>query len=336
MPPQAVLLKMTMGMWVAQALGVAGRLGIADQIAAGKADADAIADAVGASREGIYRLTRALASVGVFREVAPRTFANTPLGEALRRDVPGSMRDFVVAETRPAHWLPWGRLEDAVRTASPQTKAAIGCEIWEHYARQPDEGGEFSRAMGNLSSMAGMAVLAEFDVTPFTSIVDVGGAHGDFVAQALQANPKARGTVFDLPGIAEGAKASLSARGLAGRCDTVGGSFFETVPSGGDLYLLKHILHDWSDAESKQILTRVREAMQAGGGKGTLLIVEFVIPDDDSPSPAKLLDLNMMVMLTGRERTAPEYEALLRSAGLRMERVVRTDSPVSAIVAVPG
>jgi hypothetical protein len=328
--PQQIIMQMTMGMWVSQMVGTLARLGIPDHIAAGRDDSDAIADATGCSRDAIYRLMRAMATVGVLAKTGPRKFALTPVGEALR-DKPGSLRDFAISETDESHWLPWGKLADAIKTGKPTTHATLGGDVWGWYAKHPAEAESFSRSMSGLSAMAGKAVMDKFDVAPFSTIVDVGGAFGEFLAQALAKNPSARGIVFDLPHVIAQAKPSLEKRGLHARVEAVGGSFFESVPSGGDLYLLKHILHDWSDDECRTILTRVREAM---GKSATLLIGEFIIPEDGTPSPAPLIDINMMVMLTGRERTVAEYEALLSSAGLKLAHVIKTDAPVAGLVAV--
>jgi hypothetical protein len=305
MPPEAAVMQLVTNLWATQAVATFARMRISDHLAAGARTAPELAAAVGATPDALFRLLRAVASAGV-----------------LSADRDG--RFFLVAETAPGHWLPWGQLEESVRTGKPATHKALGSAIWDYYAAHPEEGYDFSQAMSGMSALATDAVLAAYSFDGARRVVDVGGAHGAFLGAVLGRLPDARGALFDLPHVVDGAAPSLREAGVFDRTERVGGSFFESVPSGGDVYLVKHILHDWNDDECVRILERVRAAMAPDG---RIVVVEMVIDPDGPPSPAALLDLNMLVMLTGRERSIVEFEALFRRAGLRLAKVAPTPSP---------
>jgi hypothetical protein len=332
-PPQAIVLNLVTGVWAAQAVATVARLGVPDHLAHGPRTAAELATAVGADHSALYRLLRGVASVGVLEVEADGRFSLTAVGECLRSNVPGSMRSFIVAELAPGHWLPWGHLEQSVRTGKPATERALGMNAWDYYKQNAEEGNHFAEAMSGMSSMSMQAVLASYSFEGARKVVDVGGSHGAFVAAVLQREPTACGVLFDLPHVVEGAGATLDAAHVAGRVERVGGSFFDSVPAGGDVYLLKHILHDWSDEECVKILRNVRDAMAA---EGRVVVVEMPINSGGPPSPAPLLDLNMLVMLTGKERTPDEYGALFARAGLRLSAVVPTHSPVAVMEARHG
>jgi hypothetical protein len=319
-PPQAVL-QLMMGAWVSQAAGTIARLRVCDHVAAGATTPDAVAAKANANADAMHRLMRAAAMVGILRRDGDR-YGLTQVGELFRSDNPRSMRALVDAETAPGHWLPWGRLDDCVRTGTSAAEAALGCETFAYYERNPEEGRTFSQGMSGLSAAAIGAVAEAWHPPAATTVVDVGGAHGAFLGFVLDKLPAARGILLDMPSvIAEAPKLP--------RTELVGGDFFATVPTG-DLYLMKHILHDWDDARCLTILRNIRSAMAKNA---TVAIVEMLVPEDGSPSPAILLDLNMLVMLPGRERTAREMTDLLASADLAVQRVVATHSPFSLIEA---
>ena len=313
-PPQVQVLQMVMGLWVSQILATAARLGVADHISDGGTASDDIARACDADPDTLYRLLRAAATVGLFVETAPRTFALTPLGECLRSNTPGSLRDFVIAETAPGHWLPWGRLHDAVKSGHSVASETLGMDVWEYYAKNHEEGLSFARGMGNLSAMVSQDVVRLYDASRFQRIVDVGGSQGVLLRGLLSIAPNARGVLFDRPEIVADAPGD-------DRIEMVGGDFFEQMPPDGDLYVLKSILHDWPDDKCVAILRNVHKAARADA---RLLLVETILPDTPQPSPVTFMDMNMLVMLGGRERTAGEYSALLRSVGFETERVIPT------------
>jgi hypothetical protein len=330
LPPPAVIFHLVAGMWAAQAVATAARLGIPDRLAHGPRTADEVAAAIGADPSATYRLMRGVASVGVLTAEAGGKFALTPVGESLRSDVPGSMRSLIIAEMAPGHWLPWANLEEAVRTGKPSAPKALGMDVWEYYKKNAEEGFHFAEAMSGMSTMAMQAVLASYSFAGAKKVVDVGGSHGAFVSAVLQREPTASGVLFDRPEVVEGAGATLDAAGVSARVERVAGDFFQGVPGGGDVYLLKHILHDWNDDECVKILSHVREGMAPDA---RIVVVEMLITDQGPPSPAPLLDLNMLVMLTGRERTADEFGALFAKAGLKLSSVTPTHSPVAVIEA---
>jgi SAM-dependent methyltransferase len=318
------------GYWTSQAVGTVALLGVADHLDDGPRTAQELAKAVGADPRALYRVLRLLASIGVFAEVAPGSFGLTPLGATLTSDAPDSVRNFAITETAPGHWLPWGRLEESVCTGQPMARAALGMELFEWYAHNPEEAAYFNAAMGNLSALAANELVRVYDVSGVRTVADVGGAHGVLLAAVLKTNPAARGILFDLPHVIATAGDELAAQGLAERCELVSGDFFEEVPPGADLHLLKQIVHDWDDARSTRILRNCHRALTPGG---TLLLVEMVVPADNHPSPAQAMDLNMLVLLSGRERTEAEFRDLLHEAGFQLERVIPTHSPFSVIEA---
>jgi O-methyltransferase len=329
-PPPVAMMGLITGYWVSQAVGVVALLGVADQLGEGPRGTDELARAVGADPQALYRVLRLLASLGVFAEVAPDSFALTPLGETLRSNAPGSVRNFAITETAPGHWLPWGRLPESVRSGRPMAREALGMELFDWYAQNPEEAGFFNAAMGNLSALAASELVRVYDFSAVRTVADIGGAHGVLLTAVLRANPAARGILFDLPHVIATAGDAIAAEGLSQRCELVSGDFFEAVPEGADLHLLKQIVHDWDDERATRLLHNCHRALSPAG---TLLLVEMVIPPENQPSPAQAMDLNMMVLLGGRERTEEDYQRLFQAAGFRLERVIPTHSPFSVIEA---
>lgn len=267
--------------------------------------------------------------LGVFTSPAPGSWALTPTGQCLRTNAEGSMRYLAIAETDSAHWKAWERFSEAVRTGAPQAQAALGCLPWDYYAAHPEQGADFSRAMAALSAMSSFPVLASYDFSGLSTIADVGGGLGALLVAILRLQPKARGILFDLPAVVAGAGPELG--GLDPRVERVGGDFLSQPLPAADLFLLKHVLHDWDDTACVTILKNVHAAMSA---TSRVLIIEMLIEDAPEAGPAPWMDLNMLVMLGGRERTANEYEGLLERAGLRTNRVLSTPSPYALIEAV--
>lgn len=330
LPPPAHMLQLITAYWISQAVGAAAKLGLADQLADGSRSASEVATSVNAEPQSVYRVMRMLASIGVFTMDANDRFGLTPLGDTLRGGVPGSMKNFAIAQTSPGHWLPWGQMSEAVRTGRPTSTSALGMDLWDWYAAHSEEGEFFNRAMGDLSSGVSGEVTGSYDFSHFETVLDVGGAHGILLGAILRANPHMRGILFDLPHVTATAADSLSAQGIEQRCELVTGDFFASVPPGADIHVLKQIIHDWSDEECTTLLRNCHRALKPGG---KILLVEMVIPADNSPSMAQAMDMNMLVLLSGKERTELQYRDLLAAAGFRMERIIATRSPFSIIEA---
>jgi hypothetical protein len=293
------------------------RLGIVDELAGGPRSGTELAELTGAPADALVRFLRTCAALGLLERRAGDVFALTPLGDWLRSDG-RSLRDLALAMAAPGHWRSIERLLESVRTGGAAAPSVLGTGLWEYYRQNPEEGAAFAAAMSNVSEVVAEEVVAHFDVSPFRRIVDVGGSQGALLARLLEANPSAEGVLFDLPEVLEGARAAVEARGLADRVELSGGDFFEEVPAGGDLYVLKHILHDWDDDHAQRIL---RSCHRAGRPGSTVLLVERVLGPESS-AVDYVADLLMLVMFGGKERSEPEFEALLAAGGYRLERVV--------------
>lgn len=331
-PANVALLEVGLGAWLTQALYAAAKLGIFDELATGPATADDIARRVNSHPQATYRLMRALASNGFLKKHRDGRFALTRLGHATRSDVPGSMTPMLLFIGHPKHWEHWGHLLYSVKTGKTAAEMLRGKPIFEYLDTDPDLAEVFNNAMTGVSSLAIETLMPAYDFRRFRNIVDVGGGHGALLSAVLQQAPGARGVLFDLPSVVAGAGPVLEAAGVAGRCTVTGGSFFESVPDGGDLYLLKTVIHDWDEDSALRILRNVRSAMAPGG---TLALVEAVLPEGTPNHPGMLIDIEMLVTAGGRERTAAEYAELLSQAGFRYTGVVQTAGPAALVEAVP-
>jgi hypothetical protein len=330
-PGNIALLELATGAWTTQVLYVAAKLNVADRLASGPARAQDIAAQIGADPDALHRLMRALASRGVLRHRRDGRFALTSVGEALRADAEGSLRDMVLFIGHPARWADWGSLLYSVQTGRPAAEKLRGKPFFEYLATDPEFAAVFNNAMTAASGLSNDVALRACDFTGARLVVDVGGGHGAVLATILRSAPSADGILYDLPDVVDGAGPLLEAAGVAHRCTVAGGSFMESVPAGGDVYVMKNIIHDWGDAESLVILRNVRAAISDGG---TLMLLEMVLPERASSFIGHMLDLEMLLMVSGRERTRAEYDELLRQAGFRLTRVIPTVSPISVVEAV--
>ena len=336
-PPPMQLMQMITGYWVTQCVGAAAELGVVDAIAAGATSAAAVAQATGAHPEGMRRLLRALDALGLLTATpgAEPTYGLTPLAELLRKDVPGSMRDVARMMSLPVHYASWGHLAEAIRTNDGVFGKAIDApDIFTYLNTDQREAEAFNGAMSGMSAQTGAAVAQGFDWTRFGTIMDVGGGHGTLLAMILAAAPQAKGVLFDLPAVVGSRPADGPLAALGDRARVVGGDFFQAVPAGADAYVMKHILHDWSDDLAIQILRAIRAVIAP---EGKLLVVEMVVPEAPGPDLSKLMDLNMLVLTKGgKERTLGEWTALFAAGGFRLGRVVPTASPYGVIEAEPA
>jgi O-methyltransferase domain/Dimerisation domain len=329
-PPQVALLQMMTGYWVSQSVYIAAKLGLADLLLAGPEQYTALAAASRTHPPSLYRLLRALASVGVFRETEAGWFELTPTAALLRSDNPNSMRALALTYCEE-QYRTWGDMLKSVETGDTAFDRVFGTSYWSYLTRHPEANETFNQAMTNWSAQLDQAVLAAYDFSQFNTLVDVGGGYGRLLATILRAHPRLRGVLFDRPQVVEGAVSSLKDAGMSERCATVGGDFFEDVPPG-DAYILSQIVHDWDDERSLRILKTCRRAIAP---TGKLLVVELVIAPGNQPDFGKLLDLHMLAMAGGRERTEAEYRTLLAGAGFRLTQVAATQAGASVIEAVP-
>jgi hypothetical protein len=327
--PVQQMIQMLAGFWVGKSLQVAASVRVADHVGDESSHAvEDLAAATGTHAPSLYRLMRALAASGVFVEASPGRFRHTPLSRMLRSDHPTTLRAFFESVLGGGHYTAWGALEHSVRTGETAFDHAHGMDVWAHFAAHPNEGRTFDRAMTDMSVLFNPAIVAGYDYSAVRTLVDVGGGHGALLASILKANPAARGVLFDQPHVIDGARQRFADEGLAQRAQTAAGSFFESVPAGGDAYLMKFILHDWDDARSTQILRNVHRAAGAGA---RLLVVDTVVPAGNEPSFSKLMDLNMLAMTGGRERTEAEFAALFEGAGFELVKVHPTECPLSIV-----
>ena len=326
------LMNLTAGKWVSQAIAVAAELGIADLLKDGPRTAANIARTANASEDGVYRLLRALGSVGLFAETGNRRFRLTPLGRLLRIDSPQALGGYARFTGHESTWRPWGDLRHSVRTGEPAFDHVFAMPIFEYFAKMPESAAVFDAAMTSISTLESKAVVAPYDFSGINTLVDVAGGHGLMIVTILKANRRMRGILFDLSHVTAGATALLQSGGVADRCQIVSGDFFASVPEGGDAYVMKHIIHDWDDERATQILRNCHRAMQPGG---KVLIVDAVIPPGNRAHFGKLLDLEMLVLTPrGRERTQAEFRELLKRSGFRLRRVVSTDTHLSVVEGV--
>jgi len=328
----AALRQMIFGFWAARALYVAAELGVADLLASGPRHSDELAAACGADASALYRVLRALAGMGVVSEQEPRRFRLTPLGEYLRTDTPGSLRAFARMMGSDWHWRTFEGILSSVRTGKPAMEGMMGQPLYEFLAKNPAQEELFDRAMTGFSSVEHDAIRQAWDFGTTGTVVDVGGGRGHLLAVLLSAHPELRGILFDRPTVIDPTRDAIRDKGLEDRCERVGGDFFESVPSGGDAYLVKYILHNWNDERVGAILRSCRRAMKPSA---RLLLVEQLVQPGNAPDPVRLLDLEMLVLVGGRERTEEEFRAMLAASGFSLTRVVPTKLPLSILEAVP-
>jgi hypothetical protein len=325
-----ILFQMATSYWVSQAIYVAAKLGIADFLKDGPQSCVALATATGADATSLFRLMRALESVGVFSRVQGDCFALSRLGESLQTEIHGSLRAMVIT-LGEIHYQACGKLLHSVQTGSPAFNQVFGASLFDYLQQNVDAADTFNQGMSTLSSMLAYAVLMAYDFTGISSIVDIGGGQGKLLETILQVNPDIRGTVFDTVSTIQRAKQQFGNNAWGRRCSYVTGDFFTSVPQGADAYLLCGVIHDWGDDRAVTILRNCRKAMSRSG---RVLLVDMIVPDGTSASFSKLLDLNMLVMNGGRERTIAEFRALLNAAGYKLTRTVPTMAPQSLIEAI--
>lgn len=321
---------MSTAYWVSRLVHLAAELGLADHLATGPMTADELARPTKSHAPALYRVLRSLASLGVFTEDAARRFSLTPLGEALKTGAPGSARATILTLAGEPVTAAWQQMAHSVRTGKPGFEQAYGKPFFPWLAEHPTEAALFGETMIGFHGAEPAAVASAYDFSGFSTVVDVGGGTGNLLTTILGKYPQPRGVLYDMAHVAAEATALIKSRGLSDRAKVESGDFFQNVPKGGDVYIMSHVIHDWSEEQCRAILGNCRRAMEDGS---RLLLVEMVLPPGDTPHPGKLLDMMMLVGPGGQERTADEYGALLGSAGFRLERVIPTNSAVSIVEA---
>lgn len=335
--PDAIehIMQLATGYVASISIHIAAKLGIADLLKDGPRTASELATATRTSEDRLYRMLRALASVGVFTEIDARRFALTPAAETLRSDVPGSIRAMAIWIGDPLHFRVYAEMEHTVQTGAPAFDHVMGMPVFNYFPTDPAESEIFNSAMTCFSELVTPAVLEAYDFSGIRTLMDVAGGHGALLRTILAKYPSMRGVVIDLQHVVEGARQMPENRALAHRCEFLAADFFAAVPSDADAIIMKHIIHDWDDAEAVTILKNCRKAL-AGKAGAKLLLVESVIAPGNTPQLGKVIDLEMMVFPGGRERTEAEFGNLFAAAGWRLNRIIPTKSPLWVVEGVPA
>ena len=323
-------MQLATGFMMSTALHIATTLRVPDHLASGPRSAADLAKATGAREDAIYRILRTLASAGVFEESAPRTFTNNASSDILRSGRPG-MYDMVLWMADPFHLRVYADAMHTVRTGQPAAEKTVGMKVFEYFPKDPELSERFNNAMTALSAVVIHAALEAYDFGGIGTLVDIAGGHGQVLTSVLQKYPAMRGVLTDLPHVLAGAERRIRELGLGDRIRTEPIDFFKAVPAGGDAYIMKHIIHDWDDEEALTILRNIRKVLPASG---RVVLLESVLPPGNQPDFGKVIDLEMMLMPGGRERTEEEFRSLFARAGFRLTRVVPTAAPLSVIEAV--
>lgn len=327
------LARMAMAVWPARAIYAAAQLAIPDHLADRSLPVDEIARLTATHAPSLKRLLRALASCGIVTEVSPNCFGLTELGHALRTDAPGSVRALVMTIAGDWQWGAWQNFLHSVRTGESGLVKTTGHDLFSFLAAHPADRACFNEAMIGIHGATASAVADAYEFNGCETIVDVGGGTGTLLTTILKATKRPRGVLFDLPETAKEAGKIIAREGLADRCAVAAGDFFAALPEGHDCYIMSHVLHDWTDEPARAILRNCRRAISS---TGRLLIVEAVLPEGDTPHHGKLMDLLMLAVTGGTERTRQEFSHLLSAAGFRLRRVVPTSTHQSIIEAVPA
>ncbi|WRL39283.1 methyltransferase [Cyanobacterium aponinum AL20118] len=331
LPPHIQLTQMISGYWLSQSIYVISKLGIPDLLQNSPQTCEKMASLKNINSSALYRVMRALASVGIFSEVESQRFSLTPLGEYLCENHPQSVKATAIMLGEAPHYQAWGNLFHSVKTGKPAFDDVFGMGVFEYFKSHPEDAEIFENSMSSFSFSEERAILEAYDFSDFTTIVDVGGGYGEMLGSILEKYPQCQGILFDEEYVISHCQETLKKHNINNRCQAISGSFFEKIPSGGDAYLLKHIIHDWGDESAIAILQNCREVLPE---HGKILVMEMIVPQGNTPSSAKMLDLNMLVMCPGgKERSKIEFEELFSLAGLTLHRIVTTSEEVCILEA---
>jgi hypothetical protein len=330
--PHLQLIEIAAAIWKARALYAAAQLKLPDLIANGERSADELAHATGTHAASLRRLMRALASCGVVTEVQSARFRLTPLGSALMSGAPGAARSTVLTLAGDWQWKAWANFLYSIQTGQPAVRKSLGKPLFEYLAAHPEDSAQFNDAMVGMHGADGAAIVEAYDFSSLKTIVDLGGGTGTLLTTILQSNPHLQGTLFELAETALPAQRLIETSGLSERCDVVVGDFFKEVPARRDAYILAHVLHDWTDEQAVPILENCRRSMPR---HSRLLIIEAVLPPGDTAHPGKLMDLLMLTVTGGMERTAEDFAAMLGIAQFKITRIIPISGQQSVIEAIP-
>jgi hypothetical protein len=319
--------QMITGYWISQAIYAAAKFGIADHLKDGPKTVGELASASSTNPDALYRLLRALASVGIFTEGPSRHFSLTPLAEPLRSDIPGSKRALALM-CGDEQYRAWAEIDYSVRTGKIAFDKVFGKPIFDYLGEHPDKARIFDAAMVGVHGRESSPILNAYDFSGIGVVADIGGGNGSQLTEILEKHDKIKGILFDLPHVVERAKERIHGLGLLDRCKLVSGSFFDAVPEGADAYILRHIIHDWDEEKCLTILRNCHHAMPPAS---TLLVIESVIPPGNEPFLGKFLDLHMLLIPGGKERTENEYRTLFERAGFELKRIVPTGTEASIV-----
>jgi hypothetical protein len=325
-PPPQALFDLLHGHWAARAIQVATSLRVPDALQDGPKSIEDLARMTETHPPSLYRLLRALASVGVFEEVEPRIFAHNEFSRFFQSSQPISLHNLARMMNAHWHWQTWGEMEYSIRTGKPVFEQLYGMDRWQYFEQHPEEGQIFDAGISNFSRLVDRAIAAAYDFSGSKALVDVGGGHGSLLLTILAANPALKGMLFDRAEVLDAARHFVEQAGLNGRCQLVSGDMFVGVPAGADVYLLKEIIHNWDDEHACQILRNCRKAMQPD--QRVLLADNLIRPGGKETSFAKFLDLEMLMGFVGKERTAEEFQALLETSGFLLRKIIPTHSPL--------
>lgn len=329
---ESELRRLIVGYRLSQSIYVAAKLGIADLLKDGSKSVHDLAEATGTHAESLYRVLRLLASEGVFTELEQSRFELTPLAEALQSDAPSAFRARAIFDAEEGNWKAWGNLLHSVTTGESAFDYTFDGGLFDYFKLNLSAAESFDNLMAEQTMPWARAVVDAYDFSGVRTVADIGGGYGALVATILAANPTMQGILFDQPHVVAGSSPTLDAAEVTDRCQIIAGDFFEIAPEGGDRYILKHILHDWDEDQCQIILRNLRRVMPTDG---RLLIVEILISPGNEPDYGKYLDLNMLVLAKGRERSETEYRELLAKAGFAVSSVISTKSELSILECIP-
>lgn len=329
--PGQHIMQVACGYYASISLWAVVELNVPDSIADAPRPVAELARECGAHEDALYRVLRLLASVGIFTEAAPREFAHTPPSRTLRSDAPNSMRSLAHWISDPMHCRIYAELMHSIRTGQPCAEKVLGAPIFDYFPKDPRESEIFNRAMISISQMVVPAVLEAYDFSGIGTLVDVAGGHGGVLFAILKKYPQMRGVLTDLEHVLAGARVRAREVGVEDRVKLEPCDFFKAVPAGGDAYIMKHIIHDWDDERAVTILRNIHTAI--GSKPGKVILLEAVLAPGNEPHFGKFIDLEMLALTSGRERSEAEFRVLFERAGFRMTRVVPNNSPLSVVEA---